>query len=456
MVSFLKIKEPFTHDLTGLKEIESFGGSLTLLRIGVVGSIAMLVWQGFNVGSIALDFVIYGLLTLCQTLMVTLLPRTVGRAGATALFASCFMIGMAWARGLVHLWLEPAFEMRMLALIGLFWWMIYAVTARRSDPVMMAATTCAIAVTLLMLPFVSWNVLGQNGEALLLIVTSVAGFCFFLQGIHDVRLTRDALRHAQIEAVDRARIEALGRLTGGVAHDFNNLLTVISGNLELINEIDDREEQAVLLQEAAFAAGRAAQVTGQLLTYSRRATLRPSLIQLDDSIAPLKVLLDRLLPAGVTVDFHIEQALPPLMVDRSGFETVLLNLCLNARDAMLQGGHITVLGLAHRVEANGGWALPSGDLPAGRYLRISVTDTGVGMPPEVLERICEPYYTTKPHGQGAGLGLAMAKGFAEQSGGSLLIESVPGQGTRASLILPAAEAMADGDPRDMAAMFADA
>ena len=433
---------PWSHDLRPLKQVESFGGPITLLRVGVVGVVVIILQSLAVTHLVVRDFAVYVAMTLVQTLVVTCLPPVVGRAGAALIFCTCLGVGLAWTNGLVHLWMAEAFTIRMLALMGLLWWLIYAVTARRNDAVMMTATLLAMAIALTALPLVSWLVLDQRAEAMLLVVTNGVGFAFYLNGIRDVRVMRRTLLQAESAVFEQSKTEALGRLTGGVAHDFNNLLTVISGNLELVRHIDDPHERKLLLREAAKAAERAALVTGQLLSYSRRAAMRPERVDVAASIAELGMLLRRLLTARITFDSQVLGPLPPLFVDKSQFDTVLLNLAINARDALPDGGQITIRVLPERVASNT-YRTGEGTLSVGEYLRIEVEDNGTGMTPEVLSRAFEPYFTTKPKGRGTGMGLSMGRGFAEQSGGLLPLRSAPGLGTIATLILPVAEQATD-------------
>lgn len=435
--SFFDLRQCWTHDLTLLKQVESFGGPITLLRIGIVGML-LIVLQTLDAPPVLMrDFVVYMTVTLVQTLAVTMLPTVIGRKGALLIFTTCVCVGLAWTVGLLHLWLHDDFAIRMLGLMGLLWWLIYAVTARRNDPIMMSATLCAMTVAMVALPLTSWMVWGDAREALLLTLTNAVGFSFYVNAVRDVRLMRQTLTQAQNLVLEQSKTEALGRLTGGVAHDFNNLLTVISGNLDLIRHIDDPAERQILLDEVAAAADRAARVTGQLLAYSRHAPMHATVVDVTDLMDELEMLLRRILSARITFHTVLRRPLPLVEVDRSQLETVLLNLAINARDAMADGGTI-VLSAARELVQAPAYHTASGVLPDGFYLRIDVEDNGDGMSADVLSRAMEPYFTTKPKGRGTGMGLSMARGFAEQSGGALTLQSDLGVGTIATLLLPEA------------------
>lgn len=243
------------------------------------------------------------------------------------------------------------------------------------------------------------------------------------------RQLEDQLRQAQ-------KMEAVGQLTGGLAHDFNNLLTGMMGNLELLQvrlergKLDGVER---FIHAAQGAGRRAASLTQRLLAFARRQTLDPKPTDVNRLITGIEDLLRR--TVGPTADIEVVGAvgLWPAMIDATQLESAILNLCLNARDAMSEGGRIT-------IETANKWlddrAARARDLQPGQYLSICVTDTGTGMSPETIERAFEPFYTTKPIGQGTGLGLSMIYGFARQSGGQVRIYSEIGQGTTLCIYLP--------------------
>ncbi|WP_439598889.1 PAS domain-containing protein [Falsiroseomonas sp.] len=248
-----------------------------------------------------------------------------------------------------------------------------------------------------------------------------------------------SLKAAQAQLLEAQKMEVLGRLTGGVAHDFNNLLMTVLGNLSLARKRLGEAATPQLLRHldaAALGAERGAQLTQRLLAFARRQDLNPCPVDLAELLAGLGELLRR--SAGPRIELVVEAppGLPPAMVDPHALELALMNLVVNARDAMPEGGRITVLLDAQRVEAGvpQGQAVP--DLTPGRYLRVAVADTGTGMDATTLARAVEPFFSTKGPGQGTGLGLSMVHGLAHQSGGALQIESAPGRGTVAALWLP--------------------
>ncbi|WHQ72585.1 PAS domain-containing protein [Methylorubrum extorquens] len=241
--------------------------------------------------------------------------------------------------------------------------------------------------------------------------------------------TEEALRQAQ-------KMEAVGQLTGGLAHDFNNLLAGISGSLELMQT---RMQQGRLtdvdryMTAAQGAAKRAAALTHRLLAFSRRQTLDPKPTDVSRLAMGMHELIQRTVGPGILVEVVGATGAWPALVDPPQLENALLNLCINARDAMPDGGIIT-------IETANKWmderAARQHDMPEGQYLSLAVTDTGTGMPPEVVARAFDPFFTTKPIGEGTGLGLSMIYGFAQQSGGQVRIYSEVGQGTTVCIYLP--------------------
>jgi len=243
------------------------------------------------------------------------------------------------------------------------------------------------------------------------------------------RELEDRLRQAQ-------KMEAVGQLTGGLAHDFNNLLTAISGAMEMMQMRLKQGRIADLpryIGAAQTASGRAAALTHRLLAFSRRQPLDPKPVDVNRLVADIEDLVRGTVGPGVAVEVIREAALWPTLVDPNQLENALLNLCINARDAMPEGGHLTIRTANISLDARGAH---DRDLTPGQYLSLSVSDTGTGMTPEVIARAFDPFFTTKPMGQGTGLGLSMIYGFARQSGGQVRIESVVGEGTTMRLYLP--------------------
>ncbi len=232
------------------------------------------------------------------------------------------------------------------------------------------------------------------------------------------------------------KMEAVGQLTGGLAHDFNNLLTGITGSLDLMRRriIQGRSgELGRYVDLAMSSAERAAALTHRLLAFSRRQTLDAKPTEVGRLVSGMRDLIRRTFGPSVDLDIVAAPDAWTALVDPNQLENAFLNLCINARDAMPDGGRLTVETSNSRIDTHGGVMR---DIEAGSYLVLSVTDTGTGMPPEVVERVFEPFFTTKPLGMGTGLGLSMIYGFAKQSGGQIRIHSQLGLGTTVTLYLP--------------------
>ena len=254
------------------------------------------------------------------------------------------------------------------------------------------------------------------------------------------RLLEQMVERERAEAAlqQAQRIEAMGQLTGGVAHDFNNLLTVVIGNIELISKTAVDSETVERLEAMRVAAERGAALTGGLLAFARRQPLSPRAVDLNAAIAGMNGLLHSALGPRMKIEIRQHTELWPAMIDPTQFELLVLNLVINARDAMPNGGVVTI----ETDNTRRGSSMHAEDPPEGDYVVVTVRDTGVGMAPEVQARAFEPFFTTKPPGSGSGLGLSQVFGTARQSGGGVEIDSSPGKGTAVSVYLPRARAPA--------------
>jgi PAS domain S-box-containing protein len=273
---------------------------------------------------------------------------------------------------------------------------------------------------------------------------TITGVVFAIRDITERKEAERRLRESEERAAEARRLEALGRLAGGVAHDFNNILLAINGTAEMLASslaLDDpRREDAVAIQEAG---ARAAALTAQLLAFGRRQVLRPMVLDIGAVLAEIGPMLRRTMGADVALRIDVASGGVAVRVDRSQLEQVIVNLVFNARDAMPNGGAVTVAAHIAAVES------PPADSPVagqpGRYACLRVADTGTGIDAAILARVFEPFFTTKERGRGTGLGLATAAGVVAQSGGWIEVATALGEGSTFSVYLP----LADAEPAEM-------
>jgi PAS domain S-box-containing protein len=257
------------------------------------------------------------------------------------------------------------------------------------------------------------------------------GYVGAVTDITERRLAEEQLRQVQ-------KMDAIGQLTGGIAHDFNNLLAIVQGNLELLRErAPDDDRLTGLINAAHGAARRGATLNQRLLAFARRQPLAPSSSDINQIVGDMAGLFVRTLGDNVDLQTHFAEGLWPANIDPNGLETAVLNLAINARDAMPDGGALVITTANRSYGAHR--AAPDADIRDGDYVLLRVTDFGTGMDPETLQKAFDPFYTTKGMGKGSGLGLSMVYGFARQSGGTAIVESAAGQGTSITLLFPRSE-----------------
>ncbi len=280
---------------------------------------------------------------------------------------------------------------------------------------------------------------GDTGE--------VIGFAKITRDITERREANRALDHAREALFQAQKMEAVGQLTGGVAHDFNNLLMAILGSLELLRKrLPDDPVMTHLINNAVHGAERGATLTQRMLAFARRQELKLDAVEIPPLVNGMVGLLERSIGPSIRLHTSFQDSLPWVRTDANQLESALLNLTLNARDAMPEGGVITIDG---RVEKAVGE--PDLDLEPGRYVRLRVVDSGEGMDEQTLARATEPFFTTKGVGKGTGLGLSMVHGLAQQSGGALRVKSTKGEGTSVEIWLPIAHERAERTTDDDAA-----
>ncbi|MBI4349539.1 MAG: response regulator [Elusimicrobia bacterium] len=265
------------------------------------------------------------------------------------------------------------------------------------------------------------------------------------EDITERRETQEALKTSQAELLQAQKMEAVGRLAGGVAHDFNNILTVILGYAEhILEQMQEEAKWKNELHQVKRAGERAASLTRQLLAFSRKQRLNPKLLRLNAIVSDMERMLRRLIGDDIEVTLKLSAELPPVHIDAGQLEQVVMNLCVNARDAMDGPGKLLLE--TEPVMLDGPSACGRFSVPAGRWVRLTVQDTGCGMDASVLDKIFEPFFTTKEAGKGTGLGLATTMGIVKQSGGHITVESEKGKGTTFKIYLPQADGVVEDAP----------
>lgn len=283
------------------------------------------------------------------------------------------------------------------------------------------------------------EVLGQHRDGptfpldLNVSVMKAGGKRRFIGNVRDITQRKETEKQLQ----QAQKMEAIGHLTGGIAHDFNNMLTAIIGNIELAKEFANKNSEIQKYTDLALRASfRAANLTQRLLAFSRKQALQPEVTDVNGLVPDMAELMRRSLGERVEIEIVLSGGLWPAIVDKSQLENALLNLAINARDAMPDGGKLTIETANTRLDQE--YAERHEEVSPGQYVMIAVTDNGTGMPPEVIDHVFEPFYTTKEIGKGSGLGLSMVYGFLKQSGGHIKIYSEVEQGTTIKLYLPKA------------------
>jgi PAS domain S-box-containing protein len=267
------------------------------------------------------------------------------------------------------------------------------------------------------------------------------GFAKITRDITERREAQQELEKLQLKLAQSQKLDALGQLTGGVAHDFNNLLMVITGSLTTLRRVAADDPKALRAVQAIDAASqRGAALTSQLLSFARRQSVNAQIIDVRERIFSMREVLDTGLGRGVELRIEADEGIWPIKVDSAEFETALVNLVLNARDAMPQGGTVTVHASNVFVDDGGS---------KGDFVAIKVRDTGVGIPDDVLAKIFDPFFTTKPIGKGTGLGLSQVHGFVHQAGGTVAVESELGKGTLFTVCLPRSTAALQPRPQEV-------
>jgi len=332
---------------------------------------------------------------------------------------------------------------RLLSILTL-WVPVYGIEGMIKGVVALMSVGIAAALLLVVLPRLlvlpGRNQLQQAYAALAEEVRQRRSAEAMVQRFQEIEANESQVRQAQ-------KMEAIGQLTGGVAHDFNNLLTVITGTIEILADaVKDRPQLAQITNMIASAAARGADLTQHLLAFARRQPLQPRNTDVNALVVDVARLLRPTLGEQIEIESMLAHDCAPALIDPSQLSTAILNLAFNARDAMPDGGKLTLE--TRNVVLDENYARLTSEVTAGNYIMIAVSDTGKGIPGSLLDKVFEPFFTTKDVGKGSGLGLSMVYGFVKQSNGHIKIYSEEGHGTTVKLYLPQAADVTDARPAD--------
>lgn len=413
------------YDLSVVKRIDSYENVEVRIRTAVLAAIAGFAAWVLNDPVLIGFYIAYLVIFTTYTVLLSRWPRRVAFGRFSLLVFLGFSTLMSLMGACLYLFTYAETYVRYGGLILYFCVVLNVVALRIREPSFYLADISSIYVTGLGFILIELVRSGLTPPTYM-IALGMIGFCLYMSLIvFEMDKFRKKIEAGRLGQIASEHERAIGQIAGGVAHEFNNLLTVVLGNLELSREVKEETERTQLLSEAEAAARRGARLTGQLLAFSRKANLSPQIVHLDGIKVELEPLASGLLGRAHRLNFSDTKDLAPLFVDPATLLAVLLNLILNAREAMPDGGTV--------------WLDATQTVQDGQDMMcLQINDTGTGIAPQIMEKVFEPFFSTKPPGQGSGLGLSMALGFAEQSGGSITVKSTPGEGTEVCLFLPIA------------------
>ncbi|WP_425098287.1 sensor histidine kinase [Tropicibacter sp. S64] len=427
---------PETVGISGMKTVASIRQGELYLRTALLGIGALAVWRGYGDVVPLLLYILHVVGTFWLRLYLERAPRQV--PPRTYLMLGILDLVNVWSYAAVILYFGTSADISLTILAFFMFAGFYMHTLGRRSEIAVLLTNDIVTQVVILTVEIGWILnsyaVGRDPaffslrNTLILTFGGIALHLYFLLLCRNIRRARRDLQRAQHSRIVNERLLAIGQLSGGIAHDFNNMLTAVLGNIELYQLSTDPKEKDALICEAHTAARSGADLTAQLLAYARRAHLQPVRIDIGQALAHCEPRLRECLHGNQTLRLVVERQAVGAMVtlDRVQFCGVLAGLAENAADAMADDGVLTVS--ARR------WSEPE------MGVTVAVHDNGSGISPEILPLVFEPYFTTKPKGHGTGLGLAMARGIVEQSGGRMELVSEGGRGTTVLIHLPAAGA----------------
>lgn len=427
------------YDLRMMKALDRQSWGERLIRLVCFVVLGAAIWVQSAIWVPILWTPVYFGILAFNSWVLRRVPDRIGAWGLLGLALLLFLDSAIYVAIAVFFWGQLGLLYPTIAIIMMAGYMLNSTSDHCEEPVLLSVDLVAVSGMVVGIGVLAVDKIETGAWAILVSGLGLLVVYFAMSVLSTARVRKQS-RLNQARLAESQKMEAIGRLTGGVAHDFNNLLTAVIGNLELAEIVEDAAEKAHLACEARVAAQRAATLTAQLLAFARRAPLSPQNIEIAAFLRRLHgQLVTELAGRGrLVLDTSVAAK---LRVDPNQLRVALLNLVRNAGEALDVAGEVRI-GVWTADLPGTDKALKGIDLPPGPYVGLSICDTGRGVKPVNLERIAEPFFTTKPVGAGSGLGLSMARGFAEQSGGALALASVEGEGTQVWLLFPRAN---DGD-----------
>ena len=423
----------YENEVRDLRTSEPITSAPFVAQMVLLGICALTAWLLLGLWEAIAWFVIFAVMTFLEKLIIHRLPDAISTVQFNTARAIIFVNAIIFDAMPVYLWFHENDMLKFGTLAIVTGLIMNNLNIRARFTSILICVQIPNALMFLVIGAGLIWMEGWTPGAVTVGVVAVAIVIYFFVNLRVAHLkekgaaeTKEQLQYAQ-------RAEVIGQVTGGVAHDFNNIISVIYASLDLLKIEKDEKERANLIEQALIAVENGANLTRQMLAFGRRAPLMPDIVDVNVSLQSLRNLIVRVIPATIKVSIEIDPNLSRIKVDDNAFHSALMNLALNAESAMPDGGTLTISAKNIRDPHLGNGSMQK----TGKAVEIRVTDTGSGIPNDILERIFDPFFTTKEVGEGSGMGLPMVKGFVEQSGGRIHVDSHVGQGTAVCLTFPA-------------------
>lgn len=460
----IKLKDPTRHlgdllgfagsaraDISRLKQIDRDSQSEKRMRFAALGGMAFLLWLMDGLWIPVVWVPLYFAALYLNSRFLAAAPAWVTKRGMALIAMLLLFDSLVYFAMAGYLWMQGGAVYGTLALLMVSGYMLNATTEHCEEPVLVFVDIVSSGFAVIAMS-VALGMTGDLAPSVLVGAGLTVLWLYFSRSVLDTMHIRRSYREAQQRLTDSSKMEAIGHLTGGLAHEYNNMLAAVIGNLELAQSIDDPAEKESLTQAAQDSAMSAAQMTAQIMAVARRAHIQPEVIPVSTVFQSLWPRLRRTLPLSVSLNMVSDPPDLTVYADRTQLEQVLLELADNARDAFTGPGTLTLSATLLRDHAHA--TRKKGRSADGRaFIALAVADTGSGMTDDIRERATDPFFSTHAPGQSPGLGLAVARGVAEQLGGALKLESQVDKGTTVTLFLPSEpapleNAQEDASPRE--------